>query len=393
MTYVAILMAGTAAMLLCLACAKSLDIRFVYAVSIGLHLLALLGQPAFEDDFYRFLWDGYATLTHGSPYQIPPAHYFSDPAVPKSLWPVLDQINYPEYPTIYGPTLQIVFALSYGLGGTHITVLRLLFALANGVLIWRMAKAFGAKQTALLAWSPFVIAETILHMHPDGWMALFLFLALGWVRARPVLAGAMLALATGCKFVALAAWPMLLKLKRPWRAIGAAVVMLAALYVPFALFTPTLGLDSAASFAADWRFNALLYAPVAAIMPAAAARILCMGLGLGLIIYIYFKLKSAQNTPLGAIFGIILLVSPTVNPWYLIWILPFAAQSKQLWPYVASVALPLSYLTGLNLGTETLRAFEVHPVAWGLEMALLGAVIVYDISKAWRPAHHSAIEA
>jgi hypothetical protein len=45
-----------------------------------------------------------------------------------------------------------------------------------------------------------------------------------------------------------------------------------------------------------------------------------------------------------ALFGALLLLSPTVYPWYLLWVLPWAAlagQARWLW---AAAAAPLAYL-------------------------------------------------
>ena len=50
-------------------------------------------------------------------------------------------------------------------------------------------------------------------------------------------------------------------------------------------------------------------------------------------------------------FGAILIFTPAVNSWYLLWMLPFALDRRDVWPYVASAVFPLSYsyLTDLNL--------------------------------------------
>lgn len=71
---------------------------------------------------------------------------------------------------------------------------------------------------------------------------------------------------------------------------------------------------------------------------------------------------------------LIVLVSPVINSWYLLWLLPFACVYRNLTAWVTASALLLSYATGLNLGDGQLPAYN-HPL-WlrPLEYALIGIV-------------------
>jgi hypothetical protein len=68
----------------------------------------------------------------------------------------------------------------------------------------------------------------------------------------------------------------------------------------------------------------------------------------------------------------------------LLWALPFVTHTRKIWPFAAAAALPLSYLTGLNLESETLAPYAVHPVAWGVELAIIGGAIGFDLWRAHR---------
>ena len=81
--------------------------------AVVFRICGLAGGPFYEDDFYRYLWDAYRFATTGTPYGVAPEEFFVDPGVPESFQRVLDGINYPELPTIYGPTTQLVFLLGY----------------------------------------------------------------------------------------------------------------------------------------------------------------------------------------------------------------------------------------------------------------------------------------
>jgi glycosyltransferase involved in cell wall biosynthesis len=63
-----------------------------------------------------------------------------------------------------------------------------------------------------------------------------------------------------------------------------------------------------------------------------------------------------------------------------------------IWPFAAAVALPLSYLTGLNLENPALEDFEVHPLASIAQVIIMLAAITWDYlrytdgQKTFKPA-------
>lgn len=344
-----------------------------------LHLIALLGIPAFEDDYYRFIWDGWQIANFGTPYGMSPEAFFGAERVPLALQAILDGVNHPDVPTIYGPTLELLFAGVYGLAGIELLGLRLTFALANLLLIALMLRQYPADRVALYAWNPMVISEIALHVHPDGIMALVLFAGVLVLKTRPVLAGVLLALAAGVKLVALAAWPLLFRTKPG--ALLAAFATLIGLYVIFLVQGFGAGFESTVTFASQWHFNPLAYEALLWLMPSDPARLVAAAMaGLG-VLWLHAKADGRIDITLSALFGLILLFASAVNAWYLLWLLPFAISGRQVWPFAATVALPLSYLTGLNLGDEGLRPFEVHLAARLVEVGILFSAILWDIRK------------
>ena len=71
-----------------------------------------------------------------------------------------------------------------------------------------------------------------------------------------------------------------------------------------------------------------------------------------------------------------------MNPWYLLWVLPFAVVRPSPWAWTASVAVLLSYATGLNLQDMNLHPFGhpwwVRPVEYG---AIALAVAIGTLSR------------
>jgi Glycosyl transferase family 2 len=375
--YTALLSAGCAITSFILWQQPNVARRVVLGVAVAAHAIALLGIPAFEDDYFRFIWDGWRTLTFGTPYGIAPDSFFGDDTIPLALASSLDGVNNPEYPTIYGPFLQITYAASFALFGTEALGLRGIFAVANLLLIYLMLKKYPSEQVALFAWNPLVIAEVALHAHPDGIMALLIFAALYYARRAPIWAGIFLGLAAATKIVALVAWPLLLRM-RP-QALAGAVIALSMLYAVFLVQGQGAGFDSTGTFAVLWNFNPLLFELISLLAGQNMARILVALIAGGLIVLLHARIKKWDDVPLTLMFGIILALAPAVNSWYLLWLLPFAVQGKMIWPFAVTIALPWSYVTGLNLDNETLGAFEVHMTARAMEWAIILSAASYDI--------------
>ncbi len=385
--YASLLSAGAAVTTALLWRADAVTARMVFVGTLLAHGITLAGVPAFEDDFFRFIWDGWRTWQTGSPYGVAPEDYFASDAVPLALTTVLDGINYPEYPTIYGPVLQLAFASVFAIFGTNPIGLQLLFAAVNLLLVALLLGRHAPGTVALYAWNPLVIAETSLHLHPDGLMAVALFASVIAGRTRPLVAGLMLGVAAGVKLVALAAWPLLLRMQPT--ALMAALGCVALSYLVFLVQGQGAGFESTATFAARWHFNPFVYEPLYQLLGWPVARVAALVIAGVLVLWVHARSRSIDDVPIATIFGIILLMAPAVNSWYLLWLLPFAVGRAKIWPFAAAVALPWSYLTGLNLNDQSLDAFAVHPLARSAQAAILSLAVLYDW-RAYRRARSAA---
>jgi Glycosyl transferase family 2 len=388
--YVAILAGGSALVSLLLWREVAISTRTVLLVAALGHVIALFGQTIFEDDYYRFLWDGWRTLQVGTPYGVPPEQFIDHPAVPRAMRNVLEWVNYPQYPTIYGPVLQVLFAVTSFFASDNEIGLRVLFASGALLLSALIARRHRAGTTALFAWNPFVLAESTLHLHPDIFLGLGLYAALLAGKQKPLLAGACFGLAAGVKIVALAAWPMLIRLA-PSALLGA-VVSLLALYGIFAIQGQGVGFESTETFATLWYFNPLAFEPLLILLGPGWGRLASLAIAGVLVVWFHASARDFDTVPIAPIFGAILLFAPAVNAWYLLWLLPFALDRRDVWPYVASAALPLSYLTGLNLELYEFEAFEVHPIAHRVEWALIAAAIIIDLVRRFKASRSPKLE-
>lgn len=410
-------------------------------------LLGFCTFPVLEDDFYRYLWDGRMVVETWQPYGTAPAQWFDDDALNEAFLDILDGINYPWLVTVYGPTLQLWYGLGYWLAPGEVWPLQLVAGLADiGVLLVLVKLCAGRRSLllggcALYAWSPLLIKEFATTAHPDVVGVFFVALALlCYCRERWFLLGFCFGIATGVKPFALVIAPFLIALR--WRAMtgfALAVVVLslpflAHLVVPQADEQPALTLvavfntfgaiwlpEGLRAMGDDWLFNAPMYllasewqqALTAAGLPI-SARGVKTALLVGFSVLWFWQLarwlgremavneNATQHTadnryawrlerlgelPHAWLFGVFLLVLPALNPWYLVWWLPFAVLrlrgTQWVTPWVASVALGLSYATGINLASESnLGLYEIPGVVVTLEFALIAIAVGWDVVRA-----------
>lgn len=330
---------------------------------LAYRLAGFFGQPLYEDDYFRYLWDGRATALGENPYRDPPARSFGGDSVGETFEQILDGINYPEIPSIYGPTCQWAFRAAYHVAPGKLWPLKLIFLVADVTAMGLLLPMLERKQDILIyAWCPLLIKEVAFTAHVEILGVALAVGALTLTRARqPALAAVTLGLAAGAKVFAVLLVPFLLLRQRPkyWLAFAATV---AVLYSPFvgSGATEVKGLSAMARY---WEFNSFGYALLSALINPAVARI--AGLGLFAVVYCFWLWRYYQEDnstiPRGDwIFAAFFFFSPVVNPWYLIWMVPFITLRPSLWGTTALTTVMLSYVTGQNLQSATLEAFN-HP--------------------------------
>jgi len=367
-------------------------IRPLMLWAVAFRLAGFCASPVMEDDYFRFLWDGRQFALTGNPYATAPSSHFADQRVPEQFRVILDQINYPHVPTIYGPVCQASFAVSYWIApgqlwpwklitlGVDLVALFLIFKLTAGCAgivsgESEDLRAVGMVPVLVFGWCPPAVFETSFNAHPDILGVALLLAALVCRRSKAMSAcAAFCALAVASKVIALLFVPFLLGRKAKSWVVFTALV--AACYCPFWLQGSLADWGGLSAFAAGWEFNSSVYAIAGRLLEPSRARLMCGMLfallwGTMLIRWLAAGRDArAEGIPPGALlFGIFLLLSATVNPWYLLWLLPFVALRPTLAGLTAFAAVSLSYLTGLNLGNPTLDNFAhpswVRPIEYG----------------------------
>lgn len=318
----------------------------VWAVAVAARLALLPADPHFSDDVYRYLWDGWVGLQGVDPYLHAPDAAALEPL--RTAWHGL--VNHPSVPTIYPPGAQAVF---HGLAALGPSVLLFKAAwtaadLGVGWVLDRLDRRGPGPARALLLWlwSPLVIVEVAWSGHLEPLGILPMVAALLWLdrsdaagegatvgdeadgrgraaaSAGPAVGGALLGLGAAVKFAPAAALPALAR-RHGRRALLAAVLVPAVLLVPYLDAGGAL-LSGLGEYAARWEFNAGIFLALRSALGTDAARLA------GVLVPAAIAVAAAwRGWGVGrALFwclGGALLLSSTLHPWYLLWVLPFAA--------------------------------------------------------------------
>jgi alpha-1,6-mannosyltransferase len=390
------------ALLIAVARVARLEARPATVLLLGLvlRLIAAQAWPLLEDDHYRHLWDGWRTATTLDPYRLAPSAWFGDATLAAPWSDVLNGINHPDVPTLYGPLLQAAFALAYAIAPARVGALQALWLATDmAVLCLLVRHARDLRPVLLYALHPLLLKEALASAHHDGLLGLLLLLALlAWQRKAAAWMGVALGLALATKVAALVAWPLLLwpAAQRGWRwsaCAGSTAVLTAALaYLPFWIVG---GSDVAglATFGSTWRFNPLLFRVLDESLPAGWARPVAgivVLLGVAALLHHWQRNAPARLPPVDLALAWLLLWSPVVNPWYWLWLLPAAALLGRTWLVVCSSVGVLAYLNGsvLDHGAAfavpwAVTAVQLLVLLGGAAMAVQGTRIT--LADAQRP--------
>jgi hypothetical protein len=349
------------------------------ALLLRLPLLPL--PPTLSDDVLRYLWDGKVAAAGMNPYALAPEA--------EKLTPLRDEIwrNLPhkEVPTVYPPLSLAAFSIAIRTP-FPMPVWKLMAAGADLAACWLLllvARKLGVPpgRTVWYAWNPLVALEVAGMGHVD---ALGVAAVMGGVLLLlpPVRRGGAAALAAAgvlAKLVPLAALPMWARQSgRPGPFLAAALGLTAVAALPVAAATGGIP-PGLVTYGVSWEFDGPLFEPLWRLLNALhAAPALARGLdhlkaatgiwyGLNFLYpYLYPQflaklllaagmaaavlLSLRERDPVagtGRLFGRLLLCSATVYPWYLLWVLPWAALRRDAAWLALSGLILLSYLTPL----------------------------------------------
>ncbi len=196
-------------------------VAFWFMASVVIRGLLLFSVPNLSDDFYRFIWDGRLLASGYHPFAEVPSHYLehnlSVPGIDAALF---QNLNSPDYFTIYPPLAQFIFWVSVKLaphsiyGSAFVMKLFIFFSeIGSLVILKKLLLHYNLPVSRVLqyALNPLVIIELTGNVHLEAIMIFFILLSILFlVRKKLVLSATAISLAISVKLIPLILLPALL---------------------------------------------------------------------------------------------------------------------------------------------------------------------------------------
>ncbi len=359
----------------------------ILLVAVVLRLLLLPLPPTLSDDTLRYAWDGKVVISGFNPYLLPPDA--------PELGPLRDEIwqrmPHREVPTVYPPLALALFSAGGGLPFPLLGV-KILLCFAELIGCWLLSTLAGRLglppgRAVWYCWNPLVSVEVAGMGHVDALVVTAMVatvLLLVSNPARPLAAGAAAAAGVLSKLVPAVALPMWARQsRRPAAFLAVAGISIAVFLAPVALSVGGVP-PGLVAYGVSWEFNGPLYEPLwrafehaelddtvkhgfdqlkqwtdrhefwNRFYPFVYPQLLAK-LGLAVVFSGFFLASLRRRHPVlgsGRLFGALLVCSATFYPWYLLWVLPWAALCRHRAWLTLSALIQLSYLPQLVEGID-----------------------------------------
>jgi len=350
-------------------------IYIILAFTIIFRAIYLPTTPTLSDDVYRFYWDGKVAANGINPYQYAPNAVDLD-KYHDANW---DMINNKDVSSPYPPFSQMTFMLGYLLYPSVQSIyvfkaLSTIFDVLTVIVLFQLLRGFGLdpRLSIIYAWSPLAVLEFAHAGHNDS-MAIFfmVFSFLALQRGGRTTSAACLALGALTKIFPLIFAPVMF---RAWGKKGTAVFLglLALFYLPY-IGAGSNVFSGLSVYADRWLFNG-------SIFPTILRGLLGSGLTTGSAQAMFYA-KLIVAVPFVAVLaylvlrsrkfwfdtrelfkyafvlvGLFLLLTSTVEPWYLLWVVPFLCVFLSPSWVLLSGSVVLSYF--IYIRYDTLNIWE-----------------------------------
>ncbi len=349
----------------------------------------------FDNDIWRYLWDGHVWANGVNPYKYAPIdenldvfageisteelEFSIDDDAPDSeleqvakietdvdeiaevpeiqqseIWQdIRENINYADVTTIYSPLAQFVFRVSQAIAPGSVLMMKILLVVCELIGILFLALSLKKLElpitsVILYAWNPLMIKVFAGSGHADSILMMMLCATVYFVTRRMK---SMTAIAFGFAILAkispIFLVPFIVRRVGWWRSCLIGFVVFLG-YLPFLdagqnLFAGFL------KFAREWQFNPGTYGFVRYLGELFVteatyfARIICLVLIVSVTFWLVARDDLTEKTfvkSAAIVLGSLIIFSPTVMPWYLSWVLPFAILARQnVWIYLSALVL------------------------------------------------------
>jgi alpha-1,6-mannosyltransferase len=340
--------------------------------------------PGFlSDDIYRYVWDGLVQQAGINPYHYPPNAPELGFLRDDTIFPM---INRNWVLTLYPPGAQLFFRLLAWLWPGDLVAMKAMILLADAgsiALLVLLLKHLELPRSHILlyAWHPLVIVELGISGHLDGLMLPFVLLAfLCLIHHRTWLVGAALAVATLIKLYPAILFPALYR-KGGWPMPLAFFGLVGLGYLLYLDAGPQI-IGYLPYYIAPDEFHNLSLRPILMWLVGLLTEnpflyVKCLSAAILVLVMVHCLRQSHKTDQQAVQWGVglialyLMLVSPSVYQWYLVWLLALVTLTQSwltpAWLYW-SWAVNLDYLAPLPMFADArcrLHIVEYVPVfAW-----------------------------
>ena len=362
-------------------------------------LVFLCYQPAFSQDFFRFIWDGRLLLKGISPYQFTPDQIISSKriffeeinALYQGMGP-LSQRNFSNYPPIHQiPAFIAAIVSGKSIFGSLVSM-RLILILADlGILYYgrKLLGLFEMPKNAIFIYflNPLVVIELSGNLHHEGLMVFFMLLAFYHLkRKKSFYAAVFMGVSVLTKLIPLLLLPLFFpKLgsvkSLPFFGTIAGVIILG--------FSPFINLEFIVNYSqsvglwfSNFEFNASLYYVLKIILKhffelnliTYMRFIVPLIMGSTLLYFISRKQSKTRTIIIQSLWllSAYFFISTTIHPWYLIPLVFLSCFGNYRFPLWWSFSVFLSYAAYFQN-----EVYE-NPYLLVIEYGILMAVLIYE---------------
>jgi alpha-1,6-mannosyltransferase len=377
----------------------------VLALAAAAYVVLLPTHPLTSTDLFNYIAGARVFWTHGAnPLTVPPVAFADDPFVALVS-------NWRDLPSPYGPLWTWVAGVPLALGGGDplrtvlaFKALSVVAFLAGAWLVYLIARRLrpDSAGTALLiyAWNPLAVFHVAGNGHNDAVMVLFVVAGLycltrGWTAAAVVAlaASVLVKFASALLLPLIAVWWLRSKQRPRLPALvagcGAAALLAVVAFAPF--------WEGAATLATTLGEGRYYTVSVPAAVRGALQRVFGPELGetltgaatriafLAVLLLVLVRLRGDRVSRLAeagfvTYFAWLTLAASYFAPWYVLWLLPFAAllpfRRDVLWP---ALTLTLTAMAVLVAAVWFRERFAPDPRADWYGMHLAAALAVFPL--------------
>ena len=374
-----------------------------YRAFLLIIILGFTGRAIFlfyppGNDIYRYIWEGYIQNQGFNPYIYAP----DDPALSLiangDLDFIRESINHRSYAAIYPPFTLLVFRLLAGLKPDPMLFKIFMVLMDSGLMVVLALiikiKKLPQHRLLLYACNPLVIVFIAGEGHLDGVQVFFLFTAIFLFYKHKDIAGFLsLGLSVMTKYLTVLAIPFWItgKNRLKWLMVFLPIL----LYIPFWDAGRNV-FKSLLTFGTDLHYNDSIFALLRWLCGNSAPLV-----GFILILMAMAWIFLIIHDPLRSIYlacGFLLVLLPTLHPWYLILIAPFLIffpSKAWLWLQLAMVftfpVLAVDYQTGIFQENHWLKMFIYVPFYILLIRGFFGKGQLFNQKRYSRPASISVV--